>query len=372
MGIQEFIKKANTRHNNKYDYTLVEYINNKVPIVIVCKIHGEFLQRPDCHLRKNPQGCPKCANKKPKEINKENLDKEFEKLKNKSVLIHDNKYDYSKTKYLNKFIPITIMCPIHREFNQSMEIHSKGHGCKKCGYELSSNKKKQNKENLIIKLNNIHSNKYDYTILEYSNNLSNVDIICKKHGKFTQILKNHISGMGCSKCSNNNKFNKQHFLDRSKEVHQGKYEYNLPETFNNLTKIEITCKKHGIFIQKISNHLNNQQGCPSCSNSKGEIQIENILNKYNIQYEKEKKFEECKNRNKLRFDFFLPKHNMCIEFDGIQHEKPIEKFGGIEYFNYIKLTDQIKNTFCIDNNIKLIRIKYKEYKNIENIILNII
>jgi very-short-patch-repair endonuclease len=94
-----------------------------------------------------------------------------------------------------------------------------------------------------------------------------------------------------------------------------------------------------------------------------------ILIKYNINYESEKRFNDCRNKRPLPFDFYLPKYNICIEFDGEQHFIPWRKLSNkIEKLEKTKINDSIKTTYCINNNIKLLRIKYTEINNIEKII----
>lgn len=86
--------------------------------------------------------------------------------------------------------------------------------------------------------------------------------------------------------------------------------------------------------------------------------IEKLLLENNIIYNKQKTFDGCKYKNKLKFDFYLPRYNICIEFDGIQHFKPIRFFGGKKSFELQKIKDGIKNRYCLDNGIKLIRFNY--------------
>ena len=74
---------------------------------------------------------------------------------------------------------------------------------------------------------------------------------------------------------------------------------------------------------------------------------------------------ECKNIKSLLFDFFIPKYNTCIEFDGEQHFRPINFMGGIDKFEKTKINDNIKTIFCQENNIKLIRIPYYDIDKIE-------
>ena len=119
-------------------------------------------------------------------------------------------------------------------------------------------------------------------------------------------------------------------------------------------------KLFGVFEQTPASHLKGS-GCPRCKNSKGENKIYNYLNDKKIVFETQKSFVGCRNINPLFFDFYLPKYNMCIEYDGIQHFKSIERFGGVSEFDNCRIRDNIKNNYCKDNNIKLLRIKYDEH-----------
>ena len=95
---------------------------------------------------------------------------------------------------------------------------------------------------------------------------------------------------------------------------------------------------------------------------------ENLLIKNGIAYDKEYSFKNCKNKRKLPFDFYLPNINSCVEVDGEQHFKPV-RFGNISVedaiinFKKQKNRDKIKNTFCLKNNIKLLRLSYLDFTN---------
>lgn len=102
--------------------------------------------------------------------------------------------------------------------------------------------------------------------------------------------------------------------------------------------------------------------------SYGEKKIIKYLNNKNITYKHQYKFKNCKHINQLIFDFFLPKENICIEFDGRQHFEPIDFFGGEESFKLLKVRDNIKNNFCIENNIKLCRISYEDINIIDKLL----
>ena len=152
--------------------------------------------------------------------------------------------------------------------------------------------------------------------------------------------------------------NKILFCEKSKEIHKNKYDYSLVEYINNKTKVKIICPIHGIFEQKPDAHL--YCGCKYCQESRGERKIRTILKKLKINYIMQKKFSDCKNKRELPFDFYLPDFNICIEYDGIQHFKSIEYFGGINGFEQTVNNDKIKTNYCKENNIQLIRIKYNE------------
>ena len=88
----------------------------------------------------------------------------------------------------------------------------------------------------------------------------------------------------------------------------------------------------------------------------------------NIDFIKEKKFDGCLDVGCLKFDFYLPKLNICIEYDGIHHFKPIERFGGVLELSKVKVRDSIKDKYCFDKNIELIRISYLDKENIDRIL----
>jgi len=340
---ENFIEQSNKIHNYKYDYSLVNYINARTKVKIICPEHGVFEQTPDNHKNKK-QGCPKCSGK-----NKKTNEEIINIFKN----IHGNKYNYSLVNYINARTKVKIICPEHGVFEQRVDHHINGIGCLRC-----FNKHKKTTTEFIKKSKEIHGNKYNYSLVDYKNNRTKVKIICPEHGIFEQTSINHINRkQGCPMCVGKYK-NTNIFIKESKKINGDKYDYSLVDYKNNRTKVKIICPEHGVFEQTPNNHLTKNQGCPICSESHGEKEISKILDELNIKYIKQYKFDDCKDKNSLPFDFYLPEHNMCIEFDGEQHFRPIEYWGGDEKFNNIKRHDNIKNDYCIKENIELIRIKY--------------
>lgn len=218
----------------------------------------------------------------------------------------------------------------------------------------------------IEKAKIVHENKYDYSLAEYKDSITKIKIICPEHGIFEQNPNGHLSGCGCYICGGTKKLTTKEFIKKATEVHGNKYDYSLVDYKNNETKVKIICRKHGIFEQTPAAHYRVKCGCPLCKISKGENKIVKFLIENNIDFERQKTFLECTNINLLPFDFYILKHNLCIEYDGEQHFKPIDIFGGKTAFEELKKRDEIKTNYCIKNNIKLLRIKYNE--NIENIL----
>ena len=124
---EEFIADARKVHGNKYDYSKVIYINNKVEVCIICPIHGEFWQRPDRHLTSD--GCRKCGYDEVAKKCKKSTENFIERARK----VHGNKYDYSNVNYINNKTDVEIICPIHGKFLQKPSHHLfRGQGCPIC------------------------------------------------------------------------------------------------------------------------------------------------------------------------------------------------------------------------------------------------
>ena len=194
MKKEDFIEKAKKIHGNRYDYSRVEYINNKTKVCIICPEHGEFWQRPNDHL--NRKGCPSCRYISSSIKLKSNT----EEFINKAKKIYGNKYNYSKVKYINSQTKVCIICPEHGEFWQRPNNLLNGHGCPICGIKKRSESQVLGKLKFIKKAKKIHGNKYDYSRVEYVNNRTKVCIICPIHGEFWQTPDSHLQRNGCYKC----------------------------------------------------------------------------------------------------------------------------------------------------------------------------
>lgn len=281
LDIATFIEKANQIHHNKYDYSKVEYVDGKTKVCITCPIHGDFWQTPHSHLR--GYKCKKCASVEVSTQNNLTLNKFIEKA-NK---IHDNKYDYSKSVYVNYNTPLTIICPIHGEFQQTPTRHLNSSGCIKCAMEEKHKRGKNNKQSFISKATAKYGNIDDYSSIDYINSRTKINIICKKHGVFSQAPAFYLQCRCCPKCMEEKKairkkVNKKiiiskeerlknkidKFVEQSLRSHEIKYDYSKVYEYGiKEQKVCIICPKHGEFWQNFKNH---ERGCdcPKCASQK--------------------------------------------------------------------------------------------------------
>jgi len=119
-------------------------------------------------------------------------------------------------------------------------------------------------EKFIHQANNVHSNKYNYSQIDYKNARTKVELVCSEHGSFFVTPDNHIRlKTGCPTCKGGVKLTTQSFIDKANIIHQNKYTYTDCNYVNNRTPVIITCPIHGIFIQKPADHINGC-GCPDC------------------------------------------------------------------------------------------------------------
>lgn len=354
----QFIEKATKIHGNKFDYSKVEYNDSHTKVSIICLEHGDFYQSPTSHL--SGSGCPKCAWKYKR--GKYRLTT-LETFLTQAKEIHGDKYDYSQVEWKNTRIPITIICSIHGAFNQVPQNHIRQKcGCRKCGRAIAKAKiNKYNTPCFIEKAKEMFGEKYDYSKVQCFNATDKVEIICPHHGKFKQIANQHLQGHSCPKCNfdqmaKDRALGKELFINKSKLLFGEKYNYSKVEYINGQKKVCLVCPIHGEFKVTPNNHLSKKSGCPICNESKLESELASILDKQNIKFDRQKRFNWLA---KQSIDFYLSEHNIAIECQGIQHFKPID-FGGNgrkwanQLFEKNKKRDDRKLKKCLANNLKMI------------------
>jgi hypothetical protein len=362
LTTEQFVEKAKIIYNrNEFDYSLVNYQGCSHPIIIICPLHGEFVINPINFLRKDKNcGCPMCVS----EIRNRKTSVGTDNFIKRAKEIHgDDTYDYSLVDYKNSLTTVKIGCSIHGIFEINARQHIKkdrNSGCPKC------NGWYRTVEEIIEMFENRHGkDNYDYSEMGYVNTTSKLKIRCKKHNfVFYQTLSGHLRS-GCKKCAHEKMTKDQEtFIREAKTIHSDKhYNYSLVEYVGWNVKVKVICEEHGIF--KITpNSLLRGSSCGKCNTSLGENRIRKFLEENKIVFEEQKKFDECKHKRRLPFDFYLPDCNIAIEYDGEQHFKPHSFSSGstteIRKQNLLLLQqhDAIKTAYCQANNIRLIRIPY--------------
>ena len=276
--------------------------------------------------------------------------------------VHQDKgYIYDKVTDAKTSEKITVICPHHGEFYPRLDHFLAGHGCMKCSGKFLKTLKEFEAD-----ARKVHGDKYEY--VEYNGAREKAMIICPKHGPFWQTPTNHISGKnGCPQCKLEmlaEKFssNTDEFIRRAMEVHKGRYIYNDETVYvNNHTPLKIICPKHGPFWQTPYGHLSGR-GCQKCRRSKLEIEVEEFLKEKGIEYVYQWHLPWAKY---FSLDFYLPKHNIGIECQGIQHFEENHFFEDLED---IQKRDEFKRKSCNDNGIEILY--YSNVDKEENCISN--
>lgn len=318
------------------------------------------LQRRDNHYF-----CQKCI----RQINKEN----------KMNIFYDycNKLGYTPVStiedYKNSNSKLSYICPLHGQQTTTLNHVSAGNGCKYCGYNKTSQKQTKDINTVIKTVEDKGStllNPEDYKTARKSNLM----ITCSDCGKiyFTNYETIKKSPCHCKECSNNQiSISNRMSPDEVKRIID-----DLGVTVLNIDEYKGVKEKNLIVVCPIcgksfkQNLALLQSGTIYCNNCKkhsiGEARVEQILLDNDIQYKPQKTFEDLYDERPLLFDFYLPDYNTCIEFDGPQHYRPV--FGEKSFQKTIK-HDKMKNKYCEDNNIRLIRIPYYEGNHMKDTIL---
>ena len=255
-------------------------------------------------------------------------------------------------------------------------MQGEGH-CKSCGIEKQKQSSQFTPNQVESIINGINGNKLLNKSDYIGANVRNLRIICGSCGnEFIGSLSNIQLWSGkCHECSGKNKVYRKletkEVIERVNKINN--HELLNPEDYTGTTdkNLKIKCGKCGnVFITSLTLlELSQTGGCKKCAPiSVGEEIIAYYLDKYEIKYNRQESFDgDCHDKQPLPFDFYLSDYNLCIEFDGAQHDKPIY---GEEVFKSRKLHDAMKNWYCKWNNINLLRIPYLERDNIEQILVD--
>ena len=275
-------------------------------------------------------------------------------------------YTLLSEKYIDAHSQLLIKCNKGHIINMNWSNFKNGKRCAVCHKEKIEKDSYTNSKKLVENegyklLNIVKEKKKTYLICE-----------CNKGHEF-KIERSHFKERKrCPICSNQ----KLSFDYVKSSIEKEGYEL-LSKTYKNVfTPLKLKCDKGHECEINFHDFLTYNKRCGKCKKtilSLGEEEICKELDLLNVKYKRQVVFELCKDKNYLPFDIQVEYNDsiILIEYDGVQHFKSIEHFGGEERLKITQKHDQIKNDFCIRNNIKLIRIPYWEFKNIKTIIRKI-
>lgn len=342
MKKEKFLEKARSVHGYKYSYPDLPDVvmqNDYIKVLFNQKVYEQKVLK---HI--------KGSRPELKTINKTT-----EEFIAEAIEVWGDKYDYSLLEYKNARTKVKI---IYDEiiYEQLPNSHLAGYPVE--GY--------LDQDIFIQKAIKKWGNKYDYSQVNFKNANTKVQIIFNGD-TYIQTPHNHLK---YAPERRNSKKTTAEFIEESIKIHgELRYLYDKVVYQSDREKVIITCPKHGEFNQRPNQHLRGA-GCPSCKESKGEKEISKFLDKYKINYNRQHIFVDCRNIYNLPFDFYIPSKRTCIEFDGEQHFLPLSFFGGQVAFDKLKINDKIKNDYCEDNYINLIRIRYDQIEDIYQILWN--
>lgn len=347
-----------------------EYIDIKSKLDLKCKCGNIYTTTYD-QFKRGKQQCNFCSNKIRNKKKRTSYNEIYNYIHNNTnCLLLTTKEEYANLEPYN--YKLKLKCQCGNIFLKDIYYIKKGNtNCRKCGYNITAKKISFDYE----KVKEIIKNKNCKLLTkEYKNIYQQLDIQCKCGNIFNTTLAGFKSGkIRCKICvkeelaQNKFKYIKKYIEKHSRsKVISKKY-------INNTNPLELKCKCGKIFKVSFADFRSGKHYCKQCNNyySKGELLIKEWFEKNNILYEEHFKIKNCKNKRELIFDFCVfenDKIKLLIEYDGIQHFEPREIFGGQKTFKQQKENDEIKNKYCKNNNLILLRIPYYEKKNINKIL----
>ncbi|MCW1966417.1 hypothetical protein [Polynucleobacter sp.] len=404
-SIDDFIKESQSYHGDYYDYSKTTLRNIHEQVVITCPIHGDFKQTPAKHQR--GQGCKKCSGREVWST---------EDFLAKAKQLHGNQYDYSDSIYLKSNIPVQIKClKCFNIFDQTPNSHLNGSGCPHCAGnikltddafrdllsethngEIIALTEYDGMDNKILvkhtcgntwettplhlinrhqgcricaneerKLSDEEFNKRLFSrhhgeiiaLEPYTQSKQPLRVQHLKCGKIWAVEPRVVLRCGCHNCANR-KTDAQ-FKEELAIVHNNEIVALEPyQTLKTKILVRHTCGNE--WLASPGELISKETGCPWCASSKGNKKIATFLSKRAIAFMPEVRFYGCRHKAPLPFDFYLTDYKTLIEYDGEQHFKIVEYWGGQAGLEERQLRDQIKNKWAIENKMELHRIRYDE------------
>ncbi len=357
---EKFIEMGKKVHGDKFDYSEAVYINNKTGVKLTCFRGHKIEVSYSSHVNKKSD-CRHCVKEDMSVRIRKEANENFYKRANQ---IHSNKYNYEKVNYVDSHTKITIICNKGHEFEQQPTSHLAGQGCKYCNeIALKEGKpltnivvpritNKWTKEKFIEKGKEIHGNEYDYSLVNFISIKKPVVLRCNRNHIFEQIPELHLKGNNCRQCAVNN-YSNEEFIVKSKEIFGDTFDYSKCNYINAITKITLICKEKKHEFEVCPTKHYSTLGCPLC-NKTTEGKMEKELRQ---KYPNLKLQFFIKNINMIKtypFDFLIKKHNIIVELDGKQHFERVEFFQ--QTVEERQLVDFIKMYWAFKEGFTVIRV----------------
>lgn len=365
MTQEEFLRRA--EQNNKNVTVVGKYVNMHTHIKCICNHCGkEYYADPQTVMR--GAKCKECTSKTTGEKNSHSQ----EYIKDTLASLHPNieLLDILPHKPKEKR-RVRCRCKIDgHEWMPLLHHLLEGHGCPKC----ASSSNAIPKDVFLSKLSEIHPN--IVLVGDYVNCSTKTTFRCLIDDFVWEAVPTYMINdkrNGCPICGGTHLLDPEQFLQTAAKIHPN-IEF-LDKYTNSRTRIHCRCKLDGYeWMALPSSLIYHYCGCPKCSMTRGENRIDTILQDNNIIYEIQKRFSDCRDEHPLPFDFYIPSINMCIEFDGEQHFRPVRFHSNMtdehinDKFQKVRQHDLIKDNYCKDNQIELLRIPYYSFDDIDTII----
>lgn len=340
-----------------------EYVNYREKMKFICQCGNSFNRSLKAFKGQRQYVCHPCSRKTASKNTKLTFGevKKYVETQSNCKLI--------ESEYIKSNINMSFQCGCGKIFKTSFRNfkHEDKRQCDKCG----NNNKKNLNSYTYLNIEKIVESQYG-KLINYNFDSKIIEAVCRCGNKFSKKFTSNRAPYRCNKCLGTRK-TKESFINDVYRLVGNEYSVLRYKSMKDRVKLRHEVCGH-IWSPFPSNFTTRGRRCPKCNNSKGEEKIYkhlDILNtSYNIQYT----FDNCRNKRRLPFDFNI--NNLLLEFDGEGHFKPFRfSKNKQKMINNLKQTQQndlIKNQFCIDNNIPLIRIPYWEFDNIEYILDNVL
>lgn len=336
-----------------YKLLSTEYKNANTKLKIKCE-NGHIFERTFSKF-KQTQNCPYCTNTR-----------KWSVIEIKEYLKNIN-YTLLSTEYKNNQTKLDMICSEGHKIQMTMGNIQQGKRCHICSRKIASENRKHNYE-FVKKY--IENEGYELLSKTYINQDEKLKMKCSKGHIFLMDFCHFKRGCRCPQCCKNKKMSHKEFLKKfyNQNLNAENIEI-LSEYINANTKIKCSCKIDGHIWFPTSSSLLNGCGCPQCNESKGEKRIRVYLERKNLIFKPQKRFDNLLGLGggKLSYDFYLPSYNLLIEYQGGYHDGTVSNQTE-EEFKKQQEHDKRKRDYAMKHNINLLEIWYYDFDNIEKIL----